>query len=184
MKKTLVIVGHPYWGASLANKAIVDVLQDECHDIVVSNLYELYGDGKIDVAAEQQKLLAADNIVLQFPIMWYSCPSNMHKWMEEVLSFGWAYGAGGDKLKGKRLICSFTSASSADMYSKYGAQGMTIDELMPAYPGIAKFCGMEWAGYVYSGAMMLPPNATELQQQVILSRAHFHAQRVIKLLNE
>lgn len=183
MKKTLIVVGHPYWGGSTANKAIVDVLQGQCDNVTVSNLYELYGDGPIDVAAEQQKLVEADQIVLQFPIMWYSCPSLMHKWMEQILSYGFAYGVEGDKLKGKRLLASFTSASTADMYSVYGAQGMTIDDLMPAYPAISRYCGMQWMGYVYSGGMMLPANATEEMRQTLLSRAAFHAQRVIAILN-
>lgn len=101
-----MIVGHPYWKDSVANRAITEEFTRINPDAVISNITELYPDGNIEVAAEQKKLLDADTIILQFPIMWYSCPSVMHKWMEEVLAYGFAYGHGGDKLKGKRLIAS------------------------------------------------------------------------------
>ena len=79
MKKILVIVGHPYWKDSVANRAIIDEFKRINPDAEISNISELYPDGNIDVTAEQKKLLDADTIILQFPIMWYSCPSVMHK---------------------------------------------------------------------------------------------------------
>ncbi len=178
MGNILMIIGHPYWNASFANRAIVNEFVKQNPDAVVSNLFELYGNGPIDVQAEQAKLIAADTIILQFPIMWYSCPSLMHRWMEEVLTFGFAYGPDGHKLKTKRLIASFTSAGSADMYSRYGSHGMSIDDLMPPFVGTTQFCGMEWKGYVYSGAMMRPYGYTPEQENVILERARFHATRL------
>ena len=69
MKKILVIVGHPYWKDSVANRAIIEEFKRINPDAEISNITELYPDGNIDVAAEQKKLLDADTIVLQFPIM-------------------------------------------------------------------------------------------------------------------
>ena len=176
MNKTIMIVGHPYWNDSVANKAIVEEFLRLNPDTVVSNLAELYPDGKIDVKAEQEKLLGADNIVLQFPIMWYSCPSDMHKWLEEVLAYGFAYGHGGDKLKGKCFIVSFTAGGSADMYSRYGIQKMTIDDLIPNH------CGMQWGGYVFSGGMMRAGNTDEEQLATFRGRAKAHAERLTRLI--
>lgn len=65
MSKTIMIVGHPYWNDSLANKAIVEEFLRLNPDATVSNIAELYPDGKIDIKAEQEKLLGVDNIVLQ-----------------------------------------------------------------------------------------------------------------------
>ena len=182
MDKTIMIVGHPYWKDSVANKAIVEEFLHLNPGAVISNISELYPDGNINAKAEQEKLLEADNIVLQFPIMWYSCPSNMHKWMETVLTYGFAYGHGGDKLKGKRFIVSFTSGGSADMYSRYGVQKMTIDDLMSAFVGIPNYCGMQWGGYVFSGGMMTADNTDEEQLATLRGRTKDHARRLTNLI--
>ncbi len=184
MQKILIVVGHPYWKDSVANRAIVDEFMRLNPGAVVSNIAELYPDGNIDVEAEQKKLLEADKVILQFPIMWYSCPSVMHRWMEEVLTYGFAYGPGGDKLKGKRLIASFTSGSAADMYSRYGAQRMTIDELMPPLAGIANLCRMEWGAYAYSGGMAVAGNTDAEQLATFRGRSKAHAARLARLVQE
>lgn len=178
-----MIVGHPYWNASVANRAIVKEFSRLDPSAEISNLAELYPHGSIDVEAEQRKLLDADAVILQFPIMWYSCPSIMHKWMEEVLAYGFAYGSTGDKLKGKRLIASFTSGAPTDMYSRDGAQGMTIDDLMPPFAGVARHCQMIWSEYVYSGGMMLLGNADDQQLATLKERAKDHAYRLYALIS-
>lgn len=182
MNKTIVIVGHPYWKDSVANRAITDEFARLNPEAEISIISELYPDGNIDVEAEQKKLLDADTIVLQFPIMWYSCPSVMHRWLEEVLAYGFAYGRGGDRLKGKTFIVSFTAGGTADMYSRYGAQKMTIDDLMPAFIGISGHCRMKWGGYVFSGGMMVAGNTDEEQLAIFRGRAKAHAGRLSALI--
>jgi len=48
-------------------------------------------------------LLEHDRIVLQFPMYWYSMPPLLKKWLDDVLTYNFAYGSKGDKLKGKDL---------------------------------------------------------------------------------
>lgn len=135
MSKTIVIIGHPYWNDSVANKAIVEEFVRLNPDAKVSNIAELYHDGH-----------------------------------------------GGDKLKGKRFIVSFTAGGSADMYSRYGVQKMTIDDLMPPFAGIPNHCGMQWGGYVFSGGMMTAGNTDE-ENSILLGRAKAHADRLTNLVN-
>ena len=59
----------------------------------VDNIYELYPDGKIDVKAEQEKLLKADTIIFQFPMFWFKSPYLLSKWTEDVFAHGFAYGS-------------------------------------------------------------------------------------------
>ena len=175
-----MVVGHPYWPKSFANRHVVEEFQRLVPNAVVSNLYELYPDGKIDVEAEQAKLVAADIVVLQFPIMWYSCPSLMHAWQEQVLSYGFAYGHGGEALKGKKMVCSFTAASTPEMYSKWGVQGITVDQMMPPFYTLAPYCHMEWKGYIYSGGM-IPHD--DKSAELIAGRAADHAYRLAQLIS-
>ena len=160
MKNILVVIGHPYWEKSVANKQIVEALKATGQNITFSNITELYPDCKLTVDAEQRKLLDADVIVFQFPIMWYGAPSIMHKYFEEVLTYGFAYGPGGDKLKGKPLIASCTAGAPENAYSRTGIQGYTMDELMPPLTATIVYCNMKWDGYVCSYGMMHPTSTT------------------------
>ena len=73
---------------------------------------------------------------------------------------------------------------SADMYSRYGVQKMTIDDLMPAFAGIPNHCGMQWGGYVFSGGMMVAGNTGEEQLATFRGRAKAHAERLARLIKK
>ena len=70
MKKVLIISGHTNTESdSMGNKQILNELQTRLlpeaeYDI----LDRLYPDYRIDVEAEQKKLVEADIIVLQYPV--------------------------------------------------------------------------------------------------------------------
>ena len=68
MSKVLLVVAHPDLKDSFANKIIVEKLKTLCPEIEIDNIYEKYPDGKIDVKAEQEKLLKADTIITAFPM--------------------------------------------------------------------------------------------------------------------
>lgn len=151
MKNTLVISGHTDLSASVANKTILETIAQRLPQAEIVRLDSLYPDFKIDAQAEQQRLLKADVIVLQFPVFWYSAPSLLERWMEETFRHGFSHGSTGDKLKGKKLVLSFTTGAPAEMYSHEGPMGYTIDEFLPCYKATCKLCGMEFAGYVFTG---------------------------------
>ena len=151
MKNTLVISGHTDLSASVANKTILETIAQRLPQAEIVRLDSLYPDFKINAQAEQQRLLKADVIVLQFPVFWYSAPSLLERWMEETFRHGFSHGSTGDKLKGKKLVLSFTTGAPAEMYSHEGPMGYTIDEFLPCYKATCKLCGMEFAGYVFTG---------------------------------
>ena len=64
-----------------------------------------------DVPAEQSALRAAERVVWQCPLYWYSVPALLSLWFEKVLAHGWAYGSGGDALKGKRALWVTTTGA-------------------------------------------------------------------------
>lgn len=85
-------------------------LEASFEDLVIHRLDERYPDFNIDVEAEQQALVQAEVIVLQFPFYGYSVPALMKKWLDDVFSFNFAYGPKGDKLKGKDVILFFVES--------------------------------------------------------------------------
>ena len=105
MTNVLIVSGHPRLGDdSLANKTIVEELTSLIPGAVVDQLDDLYPDYRIDVAAEQAKLAAADVIVLQYPLWWYGWPSLLQKWVEDVFVRGFSHGSTGTALAGKKLV--------------------------------------------------------------------------------
>lgn len=182
MKKVLIISGHTNFAASVANKTILETVHKRLPKAEIVRLDELYPDFKINVEAEQQKLLKADVIVLQFPFFWYSAPSILERWMEETFQHGFSHGSTGNQLKGKKLVLSFTTGAPESMYSHDGAMGYTIDEFMPCFKATCRLCQMEFAGYVYTGGVSYGNRTSPklVEQQKIVSVEH--AERLIKLL--
>jgi putative NADPH-quinone reductase len=177
MNKTLAIIGHPNLNqGSLANKIIVDRLHAQ-DGVEVRDLGQLYPDFQIDIEAEQQALLEADTIVLQFPLYWYSVPAILKHWFDQVLTYGFAYGSSGDKLRGKRLILSFTIGGPEEAYQP-GADNHTIEALLPPLKQTAIFTGMEVAESIYSYGMMLFPGVNSTEES-IKAKAHEHAERLL-----
>ncbi len=90
--KTLIVVIHPNFAASVVNKSWVKALENQPELYDIHQLHQVYADGKIDVLAEQQMIEKYDKIVFQFPFYWFNCPPFFKQWLDEVLTYGWAYG--------------------------------------------------------------------------------------------
>ena len=148
--RTLVLLAHPRLPASRINAALLDAARG-IGDVTIHDLYHAYPDGFIDVAAEQQRLLAHDTVVLQFPIQWYAMPALLKHWFDEVLQSGWAYGRDGNALAGKGLFVAATSGGDPAGYGRHTAQ-FTLTELFRPIEASARYCGMRWLGHVAYGA--------------------------------
>lgn len=138
--KTLVILAHPDLEKSHANRMFAEKLKEH-PEIDMHLLYRTYPAWQIDVSKEQELLLNNDRIVFQFPFYWYSCPPLLKKWLDDVLTFGWAYGPGGNKLKGKEFIVAVTTGSSEKSYQAGGDNFFTADEYLLPFRGAVLECG-------------------------------------------
>ena len=178
MSKTLVISGHPNLAESYTNTVIIDSLQAELDDVSVRRLDTLYPDYNIDVEAEQAALIEADVIVLQFPFYWYSVPALMKKWIDDVMSFNFAYGPEGDKLKGKDFFLSFTIGGPAESYDPLGYNHFTVEQLVFPLQQTAYLAGVNYHKPVYSHRMVYIPNIyNELED--VQARARVHAAQLV-----
>ena len=146
MSKTLLVLFHPNFKNSFANKILVVKIKAKIPDIEIDNIHELYPDLKIDVKAEQEKLLKANTIILAFPMFWFSCPHFLSKWIEDVFAHGFAYGTNAYKLEGKKMILSMTMGGPKDEF-----QGkFDLDRLIGHFEATALFVKMKFGGYAYT----------------------------------
>jgi glutathione-regulated potassium-efflux system ancillary protein KefF len=143
-----LIYAHPYPKHSHAGKALLHAVHD-LPGVHVRNLYELYPDFHIDVAAEQKHLSESQTIVLQHPLHWYHTPALLSLWFEKVLAYGWAYGHDKDgqaslALQGKRMLWAATAGGEKSAYSDAGSNHFSMERMATPIQQTALFCGMTW----------------------------------------
>ena len=92
-----LLAAHPNLRESRVNRRLLDEARQVAR-VDSNDLYARYPDYFIDIAAEQTRLAAAQLIVLLHPVHWYSMPALQKLWLDDVLTYGWAYGVGGDQL--------------------------------------------------------------------------------------
>jgi len=181
MKNALVLIAHPNLETSFANRSILNALGQYLDDHQFRDLTLLYPNFKIDIEAEQAALLAADNIVFQFPTYWYSVPPILKQWIDLVLTYGFAYGEGGDKLKGKTWIVSTTTGTPEAAYQPEGANHFTLDTFFSPLEQTARLCQMPYPTPIRSHGVMAQSDS---DREIIKQRALAHADEVLELLQE
>jgi putative NADPH-quinone reductase len=156
MARLIVYCAHPGNRYSHANRALWAAAA-EVAGITLVDLYAEYPRFEIDIDREQQRLLEHDVIVFQFPMFWYSTPSLLKEWQDLVLEHGFAYGADGDKLKGKTLMLAITAAGDRTAYSEHGYQQFAIRTYITPLEQTARLCHMQFAApYVLFGSLQAP----------------------------
>lgn len=177
MKNILIISGHTNTTSdSVANRTILEALEAAIPACRTVYLDRLYPDFNIDVEVEQENLKWADVIVLQFPVFWFSFPSIMHRWMEQTFLHGFSHGATGDKLRGKKLIISYTTGAPAEM--------MSFDGFFEFVRAACGFTGMEYAGSIHTGGVSYQMRQDPQMLEEIKQKAQLHADKLMALLQE
>jgi glutathione-regulated potassium-efflux system ancillary protein KefG len=150
--RTLVLLAHPDLDGSRVNAALADAVRDLDH-VTARDLSAVRGPAGFDVADEQRLLVEHETLVLQFPWYWYSVPAVLKEWMDQVLRYGFAYGASGTRLHGKTLQVVTSTGGPDTSYRPGGHNRFTMPELMRPLEATAHLCGMRMAEpFVVHGA--------------------------------
>lgn len=145
----LLIIGHPDIEKSLANKTIIEELENSGLKIEIRNLSKLYPDYNINEKVEQEALLRHQNIVFQYPLYWYNMPAILKHWFDVVFTYQFAYGSKGDKLKGKNFIPSFTVGAPESEYYTLGEHHFRIYEFCKNLEQTAYYTQMNYVEPFY-----------------------------------
>ncbi len=144
MAQTLILVAHPQVEHSRVSARLMHRAAGLGAGVEVRDLYALYPDYWVDVAAEQAALAAAKLVVWLHPVHWYGMPPLMKLWLDEVFSFGWAYGPGGQALRGKDLWLVASTGGPAESYHPGGYNRHFFDAFLPPYEQTAALAGLRW----------------------------------------
>ncbi|MET4141951.1 NAD(P)H-dependent oxidoreductase [Pedobacter sp. UYP1] len=179
----LIISGHPDLSQSFGNSAILKEVEKLAPKFKINDLSGNYPDFKINVEAEQAKLVEADVIVWQFPIQWFSAPAIFKKWQDDVLVHGFAYGSTGKFLKDKKIILSVTLGGDAHEYAKDDRFRHTVEEFLVPLIETVPYCNMIYAGLIYSAGIMYIDGVSDHEALLQLeSKAVSHAHELIDLI--
>ena len=89
--------------------------------------------------------MAADLLILQFPMWWYSVPAILKGWIDRVFAFGVTYDFGRtwDRgvMRGKRAMLCFTTGAPESTFAPDGRNGDIERILWPLHAGVLALCG-------------------------------------------
>ncbi|MER7721440.1 NAD(P)H oxidoreductase [Streptomyces flaveolus] len=93
-----------------------------------------------EVQAHMDRIAAADEIVVVFPVWWFAPPAILKGWIDRVWNYGFAYGRSKPRLAGKRMLWLSLAGGSPSSYEQAGL-GAAIDVQLRV--GVSEFCGIE-----------------------------------------
>lgn len=105
--------------------------------------YQGSGSMPADVVAEHQRLNRATDLVVVFPVYWWSMPALLKGWIDRVFVNGWAFGytpTGGvaPALQWLTIHVLPVAASSANVYDRHGYEQAIRTQIEH---GLIDFCG-------------------------------------------
>lgn len=102
-----------------------------------------------DLAREQERLLRADLLILQFPLWWGGPPAILKGWFDRVAAYGVAYADGTrfdtGLFRGRRSLISVTTGGTARRFSDDDVYGPIEEVLRPVQRLFLGYLGFEVA---------------------------------------
>ncbi len=138
--KALIVYCHPSEDSftRCVRDAFIQGITDAGHEYILSDLYAMdfrtdmsekeylrdayyrdTNDLAEDVLAEQEKVNAADAIVLIYPVFWTEAPAKLVGWFDRVWSYGFAYGEKRMKILDKGLVLC-TAGNTRERLEQFG----------------------------------------------------------------
>lgn len=100
-----------------------------------------------EIAREQQRVVDADLLILQFPLWWGGVPAILKGWGERVFSYGFGYADGlrfeSGVFKGRRAMVSMTSGGTLARFGRDAVYGDLETQVLWQIQHL----GLEYMGY-------------------------------------
>jgi len=179
--KTLVIVAHPNMESSIINKRWVEELKKYPEKYTVHELYKIYPDGNIDVEKEHQLIESHKQLILQFPFYWFNCPPILKTWLDDVFTYGWAYGSnGGDKLQNRKVALAVSAGIKEADYSEEGRYRYTLEQLLTPFETTFLYCGSDYRSFF---AFYGSENEAGLSEESLAAELEHNTQQYVQFID-
>ena len=128
--KTLVVIGHP----DVATSSTQGFFKYAAKQEAGVTWYPLVAP--FDRGAERALLWAADRIIFECPLYWYSVPAVLKAWLDEVFDDD-LLGTAGDRLAGKELGLVVNTGRALKDFAPGQGQSFTLAELLRPLQALA-----------------------------------------------
>ncbi len=79
---------------------------------------------------------------------WFSSPPLLKKWLDDVLTYGWAYGSrSGYKMQNKKLALAVTAGVRAEDYARDGRYRYSLEEIFRPFEVTAGYVQADYASF-------------------------------------
>ncbi len=143
--KTVVILDHPNYDLSNANRRFVEEMRKYPDDILIHNLQSCYPTGQIDASKEHCLIDNNGSLVFEFPLYWFTCPPKTKEWFDKVLTSDWAF-KNGNHLEGKKVAIAVTCGSEEAAYTAEGRHHRKVEEYLACMLRAFEMCKADYAG--------------------------------------
>ncbi|MGW5090227.1 NAD(P)H oxidoreductase [Streptomyces coelicoflavus] len=92
-----------------------------------------------EVHAHMDRVVAADDILVVFPVWWFAPPAVVKGWIDRVWNYGFAYGRSRPRLARKRMLWLGLAGGPDADYAKAGLDSAMDVQLRV---GVSEFCGI------------------------------------------
>ena len=142
---TKILVFHPKLDQSRANAAMIRAAQ-AMSGVEVIDMVGRYAGKPVDVVLETRRLLAAERLVLQFPVQWYAPPAALKQWLDDVFTAMYYvhYADSGRLLEGMPVLVAATAGNLAEAYTPAGQNFFSLPALLQPLEATAFRCKLPW----------------------------------------
>lgn len=163
--KTLIVITHPKLEESVVNKRWIEELKKYPERYIIHDLHKAYPNEEIDVDKEQRLLESVETVVFQFPFFWFNCPPLLKKWIDEVLTHGWAYGSNsGFKLSGKKIALAISAGIKDEDYQSSRRYKYTLQQLTSPFEITFLYVKADYRPFYAFYAAEYNPSSEEVAQ--------------------
>ena len=143
--RTTILLFHPDFAKSKANRALADAARP-LDGVEIIDMTALYPDGQVDTDAEVARLFAAERLVLQFPVQWYSTPPLLKAWQDQLLTRMYYVNAKteGERLRDLPVMVAATAGNDPSAYTPEGINLFSLEELLKPLQSTAHRCYWRW----------------------------------------
>lgn len=135
MSNTLVVLSEP---SGIVNTYVQSSLINSINDESV----EVLDISKDELVSNSVRLLDHnDRIIFQFPMYWYSCPSEMKSWIDSVMKYDYL-----NRWRNKSFGIVLIAGVAKHEYSREGREKFSIEELMYPFVALAHRFGWSYEG--------------------------------------
>ena len=145
--KTLILFAHNDLSKSMVSKNWMQHLQSKnLNDTTILSLDSLCKDGNFDSKSQRQVIRQHDKILIVFPLYWYSHPSILQKYLEQVLTGSDNAEFVNELRQGepKQLMIAVTAAAEQKNFALGGAASFPLDMYLSNWMGLAKYCNFKY----------------------------------------